>query len=212
MEQSERYWCPTCERIHLDECEFSSLTPSEGSGNLLSVRRTESNSSAMGSLALDGGQFAAQPTACEARAGDLTALPFPSPGSTTPSGATSDKRHVTAERYCPLCCIAGSIPCGSGKHLDKNSENTDKPYRSLSSPPGESKPLQGSSPFGIIWSVCAWCEAILGADLGPAADDGIISHGMCRQCFAKQMNFLVVLLVPWALLSMGFFSKVVSLA
>lgn len=127
MEQSERYWCPVCERIHVDECEFFSLTPREASGNLLLVRRTKSMS-AMGSLALDGGQFAAQLTACEARAGDLNALHSPTHGGTTSDNGMPHKRGE-----CPLCCISSSIRSGSGKTL-----GTTNPANcsSLSAPAG----------------------------------------------------------------------------
>lgn len=82
--------------------------------------------------------------------------------------------------------------------------------RSLSSARGESKPLP-ELPYGILWDVCAWCGSILEAHLGPAKDDGVISHGACRPCFAKQMGFAVVMLIPHALLYCCSFMKVVAL-
>ena len=78
----------------------------------------------------------------------------------------------------------------------------------LSSAQGESKP-RPELPYGILWEVCSWCGAELGAQLVPLKDDGLVSHGMCRPCFREWMSFTVTLFIPWSLLSMGLFKVVI---
>lgn len=58
-------------------------------------------------------------------------------------------------------------------------------------------------PYGFLWDICSWCGSILGAHLCHLKDDGQISHTACRPCFAKQMGFAVVLLIPWCLIEMA---------
>lgn len=74
MEQSERYWCPSCERIHVDECDFF-LLDNQKSPDSISLVTPAKTSSATGSLALECGAAGVTPSApCVSRAGDLPAL------------------------------------------------------------------------------------------------------------------------------------------
>jgi len=142
------------------EMEFQVLTPREASCNLLLVRRTKDHLSAMGSLALDGGQFAAQLTAREARAGDLNALHFPA-SNPTPSGATSDNAPLDKRGECPLCDLSGNTRSGSGIPLAATKHSVPPSWEL-----GESQPLQALLltmfiPWALL-SMGLFCEVFCG--------------------------------------------------
>jgi hypothetical protein len=167
------------------------------------VKQAGNNSSAMGSSIKDGGSLASHHAARDAKMGDLTALPSPTLNLGLVAQRPVMRVHNTC--YCPLCCHPGSIPCGSGNSLNKNSEN---PYRS-SAPAGSN--TRQELPCGILWSSCRHCGRIFDAQPTHPALDGVVSESSCRPCFAKEMFFAVVLLVPYCLMAFGIL-KVVPLA
>ena len=186
---------------------ISPLDYRESPDRMYPVKQAQDYSSAMGCSAKDGGPLASHHAARDAKAGHLTALPSPSPTERATQGLVAQRPIMCANNpcYCPLCCVALATRSGSGipratSNLNPDQSPLNKPF-SYSSASGESKSLP-ELPYGMLWEVCSWCDAELGAQLVPLRNDGEVSHGMCRPCFAKQMGFLVVLLIPYCLISM----------
>ncbi len=45
----------------------------------------------------------------------------------------------------------------------------------------------GEVPSSVV--ICAWCEAVIG-DVDGGASAGLVSHGICAECYAQQMESL----------------------
>lgn len=191
------------------------------------VRQTLDNGflSAEGSSAAFGPMSVSQHSLGQA-AEDLPALPHP---TTRDSGPTSDNGMSAVRLECPLCCVPGSIPSGSGKHLHTSNLNPDQSGQNTSrqSPPSlsplGSNPQRGFPPalthttgrssgtvslgYGFLWDICCECHRVFGLKKGLPQDDGQLSHGYCDGCAPGVLSrFLapmawIVLFIPSVLLN-----------